>query len=174
LYVIDPSQAYKRLSGGGLTLAQQYTLQALAEWREAQAQKRDIPRTWVIRDDSLFDLAVKRPSNAQAIKDLQVFGRKSANYLAPQAAEIIAHVSVGDKPLWRRVDPLDKEAKKVCSAMMKMLAGFAKEFHVAQGLLGTRRDIEALFRFRTSEKLLTGWRKNLVGEKLLAFLDSQG
>jgi ribonuclease D len=173
LYVFNPEDAYQRLSGGALDLKSQYTLRALAQWREAQAQKRDIPRAWIIRDEGMFDLAIKRPRDAEQVKSMQVFGRKSVTYLAPQVLDVIAHVEVEDEPLWRRAEPLDKHAKSVCSAMMKKLSKFAQEYQIAQGLLGTRRDIEFLFRYRESNRLLTGWRKKLVGEKLLEFLQSQ-
>lgn len=171
-YLFDPNNAYQRLSGGSLNLEQQYTLQALAAWREQQAQKRDIPRTWVVRDDGLFDLAVKRPTNADEIQKLSIFGRKSASYLAPQAADVIANVTIGRDPLWRRVEPLDKQDKSICSAMMKQLTSYAKQHQIAQGLLATRRDIEALYRHRESNKLLTGWRRDIVGEPLLEFAQS--
>jgi ribonuclease D len=167
-YVIDPAMAYKRLGGGGLKVAQQYTLKALAEWRESMAQQRDIPRTWVLRDDKLFDLA------AQAeILRMGVFGNKSAHRMAPIAAKLISEVEVGEQRLWDKVEPLDKKDKAVCSAMMKELAKLAQEHEVAQGLLATRRDMESLYRHGQSEKLLNGWREGLVGQPLLRYIESK-
>ena len=171
-YLIDPATAYQRLSGGGLKIAQQYTLKALAQWREATAQQRDIPRSWVLKDDSLFDLAVRRPMTAEAVKELGVFGRKSVDRLAPLVAKIISEVEIGEQRIWNRIDPLDKRDKGICSAMMKEMAKYAKEHSVAQGLLGTRKDIEALYRHRTSPKLLAGWRDSVVGQRLLEFAES--
>ncbi|MEM7361141.1 MAG: ribonuclease D [Pseudomonadota bacterium] len=172
-YVIDPALAYRRLSGGGLKKSQQYTLKALAAWREEIAQKRDIPRSWVLRDEKLFDLAVKRPKTEQAVRDMRVFGKNSVKRWAPQTARIIAEVEVGEERLWKRVEPLDKAQRGVCSAMMKELAKYAKEQEVAQGLLATRKDIESLYRHRRSDKLMSGWREPLVGKRLLEFADSQ-
>lgn len=172
LYDIDPEQAYLRLSGGSLSLPQQYTLKALAAWRESLAIARDIPRSWVLRDDRLYDLAIQRPDSEQTIIDMGVFGRKSAPRLAPQALEIIANVDVGDLPLWRRADPLDKQQKNTVSSMMKKLKELAAEHEIAQGLLATRKDIESLYRYHDSQKLMRGWRTELVGEPLLALAKS--
>ncbi len=166
-YVIDPVDAYKRLSGGGLNLTQQYTLRDLAEWRESMAQKRDIPRTWVLKDDRLYDLAVRRPATEEAIKEMAIFGKKSAPRFAPIAAKIISEVVVGEQRLWRKVAPLDKKQKSFCSGLMKQLTKLSEQGRVAQGLLGTRKDIESLYRHRTSTKLLSGWRKQVVGDQLL-------
>ena len=170
-YVIDPAMAYKRLSGGGLKIKQQYFLQALAEWREASAQQRDIPRNWVIRDDKLYDLVMNMPNTEQEIKDLDVFGRKSVRYLAPQTLDILNSLKVGDKPIWPKVDPLTKPEKSVCSALMKQLSAISAQLEVAQALIGTRKDIEFLYRYRRSDRLLQGWRKEHAGEPLINYLN---
>jgi len=173
-YIIDPALAYKRLSGGGLKIKQQYLLKAMAEWREVTAQKRDIPRSWVMRDDKLYDLVTQQPKTEQEIQDLGVFGRKSVVYLAPQALEIMSSVKVSGDSLWRKVDPLTKPEKGICSAMMKELSRISADLGVAQALLGTRKDVESLFRHRQSKRLLNGWRKAHVGEVLLDYLRVQG
>ena len=172
-YVIDPALAYKRLSGGGFNLQQQYTLKALAEWREDTAQKRNVPRSWVLKDDCLYDLAAKLPTTADQIIDMGVFGRKSAHRNAPAAKRIISEVEVGEKPLWKKVVPLDKKDKSIISQMMKRLASCAGDNQVAQGLLGTRRDVENLYRYSTSKKLLSGWRNEVVGDPLGKFVGSK-
>ncbi|MDB4511999.1 ribonuclease D [Arenicella sp.] len=172
LYVIDPSLAYKRLFGGNLKISQQYALKALAAWRESTAQKRDIPRTWVLKDDRLFDLAVRQPKTIDEVKKLGVFGNKSVRYWAPEVIKIIADVEVGEQPLWNRSEPLTREQKGVCSKMMKQLKSYSEQHQISQGLLGTRRDIEGLYRNRKSKKLLEGWRNEIVGRPLVSFLEA--
>ena len=173
-YIIDPALAYKRLSGGGLKIKQQYLLRAMAQWREETAQKRDIPRSWVMRDDKLYELVTQQPKTEQEIKELGVFGRKSVVYLAPMALDIIKNLKVSDERLWRKVEPFTKQEKAVCNSMMKELSRISQELGVAQALLGTRKDMESLFRHRQSKRLLTGWRKEHVGQVLLDYLSEQG
>lgn len=170
-YIIDPALAYKRLSGGSLKIRQQHALKAMAEWRERTAQKRDIPRSWVIRDDKLYDLVTKQPKTEQEIRNMDVFGRKSVVYLAPLALEIMSNVEASEERLWRKVEPLTKQEKGICSSLMKELSNISKSLGVAQGLLGTRKNIEHLFRHRSSERLLQGWRREHIGEALLARID---
>ncbi len=169
-YSIDPATAYQRLSGGNLKIKQQYLLKALAEWRETVAQKRDIPRSWVMRDDKLFDLVMQQPKTEEAVKELGVFGRKSVTYMAPQALQVMKNVETSDERVWRQVDPLTKNEKKLCSSMMAELASISERLGIAQGLLGTRKDLESLYRHRQSKKLLNGWRGEHVGNVLLDFL----
>ena len=167
LYVIEPEKAYRRLSGGGLKISQQYVLKAMAQWREEVAQKRDIPRTWVLRDDKLFDLAVTRPKTEQAVKDMNVFTKKTAKYYSADIAKLIANTKSGEERVWRKFEPLTKVEKSFCSTLMKEVAEISKQHKVAQALLGTRKDIESLYRNRSSKKLLKGWRENIVGNVLI-------
>lgn len=172
-YQVDPALAYKRLSGGGLRIKQQYILKALAQWREATAQKRNIPRTWVLRDDKLYDLATRAPKTQDQVIEMGIFGPKSVGYLAPKVIELIKSVHVGDERIWHKVDPLSKNEKQICSAMMKQVASYAEQHKVAQALLGTRKDIEHLYRHRSSKKLLKGWREPLIGRPLIEFVREQ-
>ena len=169
-YQIDPTKAWQRLSGGHLRIKQQYALQALAEWREQTALDRDIPRSWVVRDDKLYDLVHQQPSTTQEIQELGVFGRKSSVYLAPQALAVMKEVKAGEDRIWRKIEALTKKEKSICSAAMGELRDIAEQLGIAQGLLATRKDIESLFRHRQSKKLLRGWRDAVVGQKVLDFM----
>ena len=40
-------------------------LEALAEWREATARERDLPKGFVLRDNTLLDLEPRRPARAR-------------------------------------------------------------------------------------------------------------
>ena len=166
-YNLSPEQAYQRLNGGSLKLSEQYVLRDLATWREWRAQRSDIPRAWVLRDDKLYTLAAKQPQTAEAVLETGIFGWSSTNRLAPLIAEIVAGVEVGEDPLWRASEPFDKQQKGDIATMMHALKALAKKHHIAQGLLGTRKDVEALYRYRESVRLLSGWRKEVVGQPLL-------
>jgi len=173
-YVIEPEKAYKRLSGGGLKISQQHTLKALAQWREKVAQDRDIPRTWVLRDDKLYDLATQRPKTEQAVRDMDVFGKKSVKYFAAEVSKLISEVPASNERVWRKFESLTKEEKSFCSTLMKKVAGFSKQHDIAQALLGTRKDIESLYRNRSSKKLLKGWREDIVGKPLIELIREAG
>ena len=131
------------------------------------AQSRDIPRTWIMRDDKLYELAQSTAKSVDQIIELGVFGKKSASRLAPQVLSVLREVKTGEEKIWRRVEPLSKAEKSVCSQLMQTLSSLSSSSNIAQALLGTRKDVESLFRNRQSKKLLRGWRKELVGEPLL-------
>ena len=41
-------------------------LKALAAWREVEAQRRDVPRNRIVRDEQLLDIAAHTPGDAKA------------------------------------------------------------------------------------------------------------
>src|SRR5690606_14762907 len=46
-------------------------LRALAAWREAEAQRRDVPRNRVVRDDLLLEIAANRPTSVEELAKLR-------------------------------------------------------------------------------------------------------
>jgi len=165
--------AWQRVAGGHLKLKQQYILRDLAIWRERTAQQKNIPRTWVLREDKLYDLAQSKSRSVDDLLKLGYFGRKSATQLAPQAIEVLRAVKAADTPLWRRSEPLSKAEKSICSQAMQKLGKIAEGLGIAQALLATRKDIEYLYRHRQSKRLMQGWRGDLVGKPLLEFIRQQ-
>jgi ribonuclease D len=170
LYIIDPELAYQRLNGGDLNRTQQYTLSALAGWREATAQKKNIPRTWVLNDEGLYKLATEKNRDPEHIMGLGVFGKKSAQYMVPKILKMMAAVEVGDAPLWEKVDALKREEKKFCTMLMSKLKKVAEQQKISQALLATRKDVVTLYRTGDSDRMLTGWRRDIIGLKLLEYI----
>ncbi len=169
-YVSDPELAYLRLSGGNLKRPAQYRLKALAEWREQYAQERDIPRTWVARDNTLYDVAIQNPKTPNELLDMGLLGKKSGPRLAPKIVNLLRNTKAEESPIWRAVEPLSKADKQHCQKLMKQTSKIAEREGIAQALLGTRKDIEMLYRDRQSKRLLKGWRRDLIGLPLLETL----
>src|SRR5690554_651260 len=60
-YVVQPEKAWERLKMKINRPRDLAALKKLAEWRERRAQSSDQPRSRVLKDDSLFELAQQRP-----------------------------------------------------------------------------------------------------------------
>ena len=70
-YTLPPEDAWQRLSGGQRFSAKQQTLlRKLAAWREQTAQQQNLPRRWVIGDDTLMALAKRPPANLDKLKNV--------------------------------------------------------------------------------------------------------
>src|SRR3546814_2996426 len=69
-YRLDPEEAWHRVKSRGGNPRFFAVLQEVAAWREREAQKRDLPRNRLIRDDSLLYIAAHAP------RDLTETGRE--------------------------------------------------------------------------------------------------
>ncbi|MEM8935482.1 MAG: ribonuclease D, partial [Pseudomonadota bacterium] len=67
LYFIEPENAWKRLKTHALKTKEIGPFIKLAEWREAQAQMRDVPRNRILKDDALMELARAQPSTPKEL-----------------------------------------------------------------------------------------------------------
>ena len=172
-YVVKPENAWERFKtklGKPRDIA---ALQSLAAWREQRAQDGDQPRSRVLKDDALVELAMQRPLTPEAFDKLRAvqrgYGRSSA------AQEVIA--------IFKRVEAMQKSElppaperyrgpspKGAVGDLVRVLLKAVSEEHgVAARILATSDDIDALVLDDDADvPALQGWRRKLFGEKALA------
>ncbi len=172
-YVVKPENAWERLKTKLSKPRDLAALKELAAWRERRAQDTDQPRSRVLKDDALIELAMQRPQSAEAFDKLRAvqrgYGRSSA------AGEIIA--------LMRAVETLPKSElppapdryrgpspKGAVGDLVRVLLKAVSEEHgVAARILATSDEIDALVLDDDADvPALRGWRRRLFGEKALA------
>jgi ribonuclease D len=95
LYVTEPERAWQRFKGADRLVPQERAaLRALAAWREARAMRRNLPRGWILTDETLRDAARLRPA---------LLGLASGGLFALAAIGFrAAIVALGDAPFYVR------------------------------------------------------------------------
>jgi ribonuclease D len=172
-YVVQPEHAWERLKAKLTKPRDVAALKAIAAWREKRAQDGDQPRSRVLKDDALIELAMQRPQTPEAFDKLRAvqrgYGRSSA------AAEIIALIKdveglpKGELPKLpeRYRGPSPKGA--VGDLVRVLLKAVAEEHGVASRIIATSDDIDALVLDDEADvPALKGWRRKLFGDKALA------
>ena len=174
----DERQRYKRLKRvGQLSRRQLACAREVAAWRELTAQKRDVPRKWVITDEQIVE-ACKR--EARTIDELFMV-RGMREKLGTRDARTVAALmkSALDAPpsTWPEPDRSGKNEPNVDAPLDLMSALVrlrAKENGVAFPTLASHDDLLRVARgYREGIDLLRGWRRALVGEELLELLDGK-
>jgi ribonuclease D len=175
--VQDPELAWRRVSGRGRLRGEQVSaLAAAAAWREREARRRDLPASWLIKDATLIEIARRRPRtarDAESIRGLQL--RKGAQLDGLLAAVAAAGpppsgASEGDLP-----GEVRRRVRVVLPLASAVLQARCAEAGVASELVATRAELEALIAGQAmgadgGHPLLSGWRRELAGESLLALL----
>ena len=169
---VDPEKAWQRLKGlrdldpGRLRLAR-----ALAAWRERNAIGHDRPRGWILEESVLREIVLQVPRTLEA---LEAITEMPAGLVKRRGGELLACVAAADIPLpapplpgRSRPDPLKTALLKNLVAVTQSVAG---ELRLAPEVLATRRDLELLADGERDTPLLHGWRRAVLGERLLAAL----
>jgi ribonuclease D len=172
LYINDPDDAWRRLRGGAdLTPAHQQMLRALAAWREREAQTRNLPRAWVVRDDVLLELARRAPETAQELVSIRGLEDSARRRNGGAMLDCIASGRRAEPAVfWPRVAPLTPDQAALAKRLMAFVREQAQAQDLAPAVLATRRDIEKLVRGANPAELFPGWRAELIGAPLAALL----
>ncbi len=175
LYRTLPEDAWQRLKGTAqLHPKQRAVLKQLATWREQRAIQADKPRGWILSDEALRNISERLPNSVEALsqaRDLQ------PAVLRKQGEALLELVAVGlrnadDEPPARDFRPTPQQQSQV-TKLMQLVRSTAERIEVSPELLATRRDAEQLVFFNKHDGLLQGWRKQVIGEALIAAHERQ-
>src|SRR5215469_7525627 len=171
-YRLEPENAWQRLKTRVRKPKELAVLIEVAAWREREAQARDVPRSRVLKDEVVADLAVQAPTNAERLTHLRSLPRGFERSRWGEA--ILAAVERGlqrdPKTLPRPVRPQYGGNGAAVVELLKVLLRMVSErHHVAAKVIATVDDLERIAADDAADvPALTGWRRELFGEKALA------
>ncbi len=178
-YANDPGAAWLRIKPPSRNAGVLGRLRALAQWRELEAQDKNIPRGRIARDETLADLA-SHPPKAQA--DLAKVRGLSAGWRDNEIGRRMMKALADAKPMTDddmpprapRGAPLGKEGGLVADLLKLLLKIRAREIDVAARLLARSDDLELLAAgVRSGLPLLEGWRYDQFGRDALELVEGR-
>lgn len=177
-YRIEPDEMFRRIKRlSTLNRRQLGVLQKVVAWREREAQRRDIPRRWVIGDESLVEIARRAPADRVTLGAVRGVADKLAKSAYTAVLEAVAEGIALDEADLPRLDKRRRRPADIDGAVDLMAALVrlrAKQHDVAVPLLASRDDLEHLAAGEREESpLLEGWRRDIIGEELLSLLDGE-
>jgi ribonuclease D len=157
-------------------------LRELAAWRDEEAQRRNVPRGRVIRDEVLLELARRTPAALAALRATrglhQSEAERNGNALLALIKKGLA-VPQSEWPEVPKVSRPDRDAAGLVDLLQAVVKTRALEEEIAPSLLASAADLQALVDAKPQERetldlpLLSGWRRKLAGEAVLQVLDGQ-
>ena len=167
-YQIDPQTAWTRLKIKNRSQLFLAALKCLAEWRERQAQYRDLPRNRILRDDTLVDLAMRRPASVSEMMKLRGVGEGLARGKAGSA--ILAALGRAANLPGDQIPVLGPRLQTNAgiaarSDMLKTLLKIcADQVQIAPRALASASELDALARdCQADVPCMRGWRRDLFG-----------
>ncbi|QIG53215.1 ribonuclease D [Altererythrobacter sp. BO-6] len=177
-YLIDPDQAWRRIRQPGRNPQVLGRLKALAAWREAEAQHKNIPRGRIMRDETLADIASHPPRKQDDLA--KVRGLSSAwrdNDIGKRLMKVLEKAEPIDKDeipeKMKRGAPLGKEGALVADLLKLLLKIRSREIDVAARLLTRAEEMEALAAGVRDLPVLQGWRYEVFGRDALELVEGK-
>lgn len=178
LYAMDPTQAWKRMKARTTSKRFLAMLAAIAEWREREAQTRDIPRGRVLKDEALLEIAAHPPETADGLERVRAIPKGFAN--SRMGKTLMDAIEKGrnapppegieaDRP--RRKREPSQAAVDLLKTLLRLRAEHA---HVAPRLIANAEDIENIAAHEDDRvAALGGWRAEIFGNDARALRDGQ-
>jgi len=169
---LEPEDAWLRLKGlRDLDPGRERLARALAAWRERCALKHNRPRGWILDDGVLREVVLQVPRTARALAQIAAIPPGVVKRRGEELLECVAAAQIPEPapPLPGRARPDPLKAALV-SKLGTIVKAVAHELRLVPEVLATRRDLEQLADGRRDGAVLRGWRRQVLGERLLAAL----
>jgi ribonuclease D len=168
-YEAHPEEAWRRLKLRVKNRKGLAVLIELATWRERTAQTQNIPRSWVLRDEALYDIASHMPTETAQLAALRSLSEGFSR--SARAREIIEAVKRGlardpkTLPPLRAGTSLSAEKTAVVELLRVLLKGCAASHKVAPRLIANSDDLETIaLETQPGVPAMRGWRYDLFGQ----------
>ncbi|UZR28351.1 ribonuclease D [Methylococcus mesophilus] len=176
LYVNRPEDAWERIGGLDRLKPDQFALAVrLAAWRETTAQKNDLPRNWILRDDALLEIALRKPRSRDALQTLRGIELRAVQRYGDAMIALIQAPDDGGTlpPQPRRVQRRSAETEAILDAMSAVVRLRCIEHTINPSVVASRKDLEEVLESPANAKVMQGWRRNLAGSDIRAFLEGR-
>lgn len=177
-YTIKPENAWKRIKIRNSNRRFNAIVHKIAEWREAEAQRRNIPRNRVMRDEVLLELSAVRPTHKNALTSVRGLG---ANFASSRGGDIVIEaikqameMPEDDLPKVSRKRPPSQNTDPIVELLKVLLKLVCKRENVAPKLLANVEDLEKIAESDDADvKALHGWRYDLFGKDAQALKNGE-
>jgi len=171
-YRMEPEKAWERLKSRVRKPKELAVLIEIAAWREREAQSRDVPRSRVLKDDVVGDIAVQAPTTVEKLGQLRSLpkGFERSRWGEAIVEAVTRGIERDTKTLPRldRFRPAPNGAATV--ELLKVLLRMTAESNgVAAKVIATVDELDRIAADDDADvPSMRGWRRELFGEKALA------
>jgi ribonuclease D len=170
-YTVNPDEAWMRIktrTTSGRFLA---VVKALARFRESYAQTQNVPRSRVMKDDALLELASTRPTTPEELGRSRLLLREGRK---PEIAEgILAAVREGlemrpeDMPRAETSRDQMQVNPALADLLRVLLKAKSESLGVAPRLIASSADLDLIAAGDRDVPALAGWRLDAFGDDAL-------
>ena len=172
-YDLHPDDAWRRLKMRVKKPMELAVLQKVAAWREREARGRNVPRSRILKDDTIYEIAQQQPADAEALARLRTipkgWERSQSGAALLEAINEALVIPKADLPRLPRQNHVPEGAAAASEMLKVLLKIVAEKEGVAAKIIANSDDLEkiAIEGEAASVAALTGWRRELFGDTAL-------
>jgi ribonuclease D len=176
-YRVDPEQAWRRLKPRGASPRLLGTLKEVAAWRERTAQRIDIPRQRLLRDEQLLEIASHAPKTTEELAMTRGLGRGFAE--GWQGRELLEAIEKARKVPDAELPVRDRQPEQlrapgaVVDLLRTLLRLKAEEAGVAARLVASADELDRLAAGKRDVHALNGWRREIFGSDAVNLIEGK-
>ena len=173
-YRTEPGDAWKRIKVRLRSKKQLGVLMEIAAWREREAREKNVPRSRVLKDDAIAEIATQCPQTKETLNQLRALPKGVATSRIGDAIlkSVAAGIAIDPKSLPQPDDGRDEmsDAAQAAAEVLKLaLKVVCEKEGIAPKLVATSSDIDAVAESDEADvHLMQGWRRELFGNLALA------
>lgn len=172
-YRQEPEHAWERLRSRARKPRELGVLIEVAAWREREAQGRDMPRSRILKDEVIGEIASQQPTTPERLAQLRSipkgFERSRAGEQILEAVKAGLARDPKTLPRIERDRPLSNGASATVELLKVLLRMTSEQHGVAAKIIATVDDLEQIASEDEAEVgAMRGWRRELFGERALA------
>ncbi|MCD6035014.1 MAG: ribonuclease [Rickettsiales bacterium] len=177
-YIAEPFEMWKKIRTRSAAPKFLHMVREVAAWREENAQALDIPRTHLLKDQTLLEIAASHPVNITELRKVRGISRPLSQTTVGESL-IERMVSAKNAAPDPSIFPKRKKALKSShSSMMELLKVLlklkAEEYKVADRLIATNDDLTAMIEEPKDPNPVTnGWRNEVFGKEAIALIQGR-
>ena len=176
-YITRPNEAWRRIKSRSNSSKFLGIVARLAEFRETYAQKNNIPRNRVLKDDALMELASLKPKSFDDLNRSRLLLRDARK--GKIAKGILDSVKAAEDLKFEQVDYATKVPKSLngnsalSDLLRVLLKAKSEELGVAAKLIANSSDLDSIASGDRTVPALSGWRHQIFGREALELCDGK-
>jgi ribonuclease D len=178
-YDIHPDDAWQRLKMRLRKPQELAVVKYVAAWREREARGRNVPRSRVLKDDAIYEIAQQQPKDMEALSRLRTipkgWERSSSGTAVLEAINEALALPKADMPHVPRHNQAPEGTAAAAELLKVLLKLIAEKHGVAPKVIANSEDIERIAAEgeKADVAALHGWRRDLFGETALQLIQGQ-
>lgn len=175
-YDLHPDQAWQRLKMRLRKPTELAVMQYVTAWREREARSRNVPRSRVLKDDAIYEIAQQQPKDTEALGRLRTipkgWERSSSGAAILEQVNAALALPKSEMPHLQRHTHAP-EGTQSAVELLKVLLRLTSEKHgVASKVIANSDDLEKIAAEGEKAEVaaLQGWRKELFGDLALKLI----